>query len=58
MSLNRVLKIAADKSYSGWDFNGDGRFPYDRVKGKDKRDRTKYQRTLEKRWMQKELQHN
>jgi hypothetical protein len=55
MSLNRVLKVATNKVYSGWDFNGDGMFDHDRVKGRDKRNRARYQRTLQKRFTQREI---
>lgn len=55
MSFQRVLKIATNKAYSGWDFNGDGMFEHDRVKGRDKRNRNKHQRTLEKRFTRKEI---
>lgn len=58
MTMNRVLKIATNKSYSGWDWTYDGRFPEPRVKGKDKRQRSKYQRTLEKRFTKEEIQRN
>lgn len=56
MSLNRVLKVAANKTYSGWDFNGDGMFNRERDKEKDKRISTKHQRTQERRWTQKKIQ--
>lgn len=55
MSLNRFFKVATNKKYSGWDFNGDGRFEHDRIKGTDKKNRTKYRRTLENRMMNKEF---
>lgn len=55
VTISRVSKIASTKKYSGWDFNGDGRFPHDRVKGKDKKNRTRFRRTLEKEMLKKEI---
>lgn len=56
MSINRFFKASSSKKFSGWDYNGDGRFPYDRVKGKDKELRKRHRRTLEKEMIRKELE--
>lgn len=50
MSLQQALK-----RFSGWDFNGDGRFPTDRVKKQDKKNRNRYRRRLDKRWKEQTL---
>lgn len=57
MTLNRRLKVEVNKTYGGWDWTMDGRFAEPRVKGADKRRRSKYQRTIEKRTTRKEAQH-
>lgn len=53
--LNRVMKLKTNKLYSGWDWTCDGIFQKPRVKGKYKRQRSKYRRTVEKRFTQKEV---
>lgn len=55
MTFNRVSKIKTSKLYSGWDWTRDGIFQKPRVKGKYKRQRSKYRRTLEKRMTKKEV---
>lgn len=39
-----------------WDFNGDGRFPHDRIKGKDKQVLKKQRRLYEKREALQEIE--
>jgi hypothetical protein len=56
LTLNRRLKIETNKTYDGWDWTQDGRFDEPRVKGADKRRRSKYQRTIEKRITRKEAE--
>lgn len=58
MTTNRVLKVTTNKSYSGWDWTYDGAFPEPRVKGKNKRQRSKLQRNLQKRFTRKEMNEN
>jgi hypothetical protein len=51
---NREFKIAANKNYCGWDFTMDGRYEEPRIKGEDKKRRSKLRRTIEKRELKKE----
>lgn len=54
-TFNRELKIRTNKTYDGWDWTMDGQFKEPRVKGKDKKARSRYSRTLEKRLSKKEI---
>lgn len=54
-TFNRQLKIKTNKTYDGWDWTMDGQYNKPRVKGKDKKARTRYSRTLEKQYTQQEL---
>lgn len=49
MTLHRWLKTQTFKNYSGYDFTRDGMYPKPRVKGEDKKIRSKHERTLRKR---------
>ena len=55
MTLHRIMKIETNKTYGNWDWTMDGQYDKPRVKGKDKRRRSKYQRTIEKRMTRKEI---
>ncbi|WP_078598605.1 hypothetical protein [Evansella clarkii] len=57
-TFQRQLKAETNKSFDVIDYGKDGQFPEPRVKGKDKKLRSKYQRTLEKRFLQKESKQN
>lgn len=54
MTLNQQMKVATNKTYGGWDWTMDGKHDKPRIKGADKRRRSKYQRTIEKRATRKE----
>ncbi|MCR6108603.1 hypothetical protein HXA34_20145 [Salipaludibacillus agaradhaerens] len=54
-TFQRQLKLKTNKSFDIIDYGKDGAFQEPRVKGKDKKLRSKYQRTLEKRSLQREL---
>ncbi|MCM3140463.1 hypothetical protein M3573_19480 [Bacillus safensis] len=58
MTLHRWLKTQTFKDFSGYDFTRDGMFPKPRVKGEDKKMRTKKERTLRKRIDRKEAAMN
>lgn len=53
MTYNRILKREADKTFTGYDYTYDGAYE-PRVKGRDKKARTKLQRTIRKRIDRKE----
>lgn len=58
MTLNRTLKLATNKTYDGYDWTEDGRFEKPRVKGINKRRRSKYQRTIEREELRKERKYD
>lgn len=55
MNINRILKRSSDKTYTGYDYTLDGASD-PRVKGEDKRKRTKLERTIRKRIDRKEAE--
>jgi len=56
MTLRRTLKQLSNKKYSGWQFNGDGLFPDERVKGKYKKKRNRHERALNKELTKHDIQ--
>ncbi|PJI12364.1 hypothetical protein CTV96_09455 [Bacillus altitudinis] len=58
MRLHRWLKTQTFKNYSGYDYTYDGMYPKPRVKGEDKKMRSKHERTLRKRIDRKEAAMN
>lgn len=54
MTLNRILKIEVNKEYTGLRYTYDGAFS-PRVKGQDKRKRSKQTRAKRKRIDRKEI---
>lgn len=54
MTLDRILKRQADKTYTGYDYTYDGAYP-PRVKGKDKKRRQRDTRRYLKRDTENEI---
>lgn len=55
MTFHRRLKTKVFKKYSGYDWTCDGMFEKSRVKGSDKRKRSKHERRIRKEMDKKEI---